>query len=212
MVLGYGGNLNMDIEKAMSIFGLTNIAELDTEELKKSYKTLMRKYHPDTYKGTDDKAKDIIIAYRMLNELMTKMSELEAIGKGRNEPIVALTLSELITLYDGNSIHIKVGSNIVNFTKSDLRAYNTYIILDMSIYHNGIHTSVQNMEQWNVSDIYSVHHDLRVRNMRDADDVQVGILNTLKRITMDTNSLKIVITEKFNIKINVSLTKVLDIG
>lgn len=62
--------------KRISIQQLLQTLELSTDikdfsVIKKQYRKLMKKYHPDVYKGNDNKAREIIEAYEKLKEILT---------------------------------------------------------------------------------------------------------------------------------------------
>lgn len=200
-----GNDINID--SAMEIFGIDNISNVDTTELKKKYKNLMRQYHPDVYKGGDDKAKEVSLAYNMILSISEKLSQLASLGSNKGTSMIFITLSELIKLYNGETLSIKVKDKMEEFTKSDIRQHNTYIISDVMIYHNGLHLTFTNTEPWNLKDEYNVHCDLYVNNLTSDDEVRIGILDSMKDIHFDTESIKVVIREKFNIKVAVTLNK-----
>jgi DnaJ like chaperone protein len=57
------------IEKSLLALELP-VAERDFEVIKKQYRKLIRTYHPDVYKGGEEKSKEIIEAYKYLESVM----------------------------------------------------------------------------------------------------------------------------------------------
>lgn len=60
----------MDLQKAYSILGLSSDAS--EEEVKKSYRSLVKKYHPDRSQGNEAKFMEVQKAYEYLKENKSK--------------------------------------------------------------------------------------------------------------------------------------------
>lgn len=68
-------NLSMDVKHIEAMKTLNLTPPLDVEELKKKYKTLAKKYHPDRNGGdkkAEEKFKEITAAYRLLLKVLKK--------------------------------------------------------------------------------------------------------------------------------------------
>lgn len=74
-------------QSALKILGLEKETELNDEKINSAYKELIKKYHPDTYKFGQKRAKNksikIIKAYNVL--LGKEKEELEKSDLGRNK-------------------------------------------------------------------------------------------------------------------------------
>lgn len=59
----------MNIMDSLKILNVTTESSID--DIKKSYRLLCKKYHPDVYKGNDSKIKEVIEAYRVINKYVS---------------------------------------------------------------------------------------------------------------------------------------------
>ena len=65
----------MWLNEALDIFNISDITQETEESLKKKYKKLMLKYHPDSKDGDESKAKNISVAMKLIKEAISKMSK-----------------------------------------------------------------------------------------------------------------------------------------
>lgn len=195
----------MGIEKALEIFNISSIIKESKESLRWKYRKLMLKYHPDVYKGSDYIAKDISLAYELLSDLLTK---LEQVNKSDKVSTLVITLNELVKIYSGETI---IKDNI-KINKSNMKKYNLFILSEVFIYHAGVQTYFSNTEQWNFDDRYNIKCSIYVHNMSETENIQIGILNTMKNIELNTKIMSIILTEKYNIKIAIEFSKKLRKG
>lgn len=196
----------MDIINAMKVFDISDIISETDTSLKKKYRVLMRKYHPDSCGGSDDKAKEISTAYSALLGIMDKIKSFN-LSRNASIPFVIIGLHELCRIYNNETITVIANGSEQKITKGDLKRYNIMIALEVAVYHNGVQEVYSNLEPWNISDKYNVKCDIHVTSLNGVEDIQIGFLNTMRDIKLDSSITSIVFTEKYNIKVSVEFFK-----
>jgi hypothetical protein len=197
----------MDIDKALKLFNINDLMNEDKASIKKKYRKLMLKYHPDNCNGDERKAQDVSLAYEILGETLEKLTKYKAITQSQQLMTIVIPLNKLINLYDGKVETLKVADKIVDVDKKILKKNNALIIIEASIYHNGIAYSFSNIEPWNITDNYEVNCDIIVNDIFDEEEIIVKVGKNEKNIKMKSQSLKLVMKIEHNISVNVIINK-----
>lgn len=150
----------MGITDALSIFNLASTSDIELNSLKKSYRALMQKNHPD-HGGDETKAKRIAEAYDMLKK-MGKI--LEAHDKTvKKVKTCVLNLEELIEIYSGKSVAIGDFDRTKQFDTtpykvklSDLSSYKVTLEIKVTYILNGVYTEDITLAMKNAKDEYDV--------------------------------------------------------
>ena len=134
----------MEIEQALEMFGVSDINTLNSEELKKQYKALMKKYHPDVYAGDPSISQHISEAYQILKDTAKKIEAYRAIKVKTKVETLFVPLSILIKIRNGRTF--KKGEKILD--KGSIVRYNVVALIRIKIMINGIEEVYNNLEDW----------------------------------------------------------------
>lgn len=192
----------MDLEKCLQVFELTDISLESKETLKKKYRKLMLKYHPDVC-GDDNKAKDISNAYEILLETVDKIETYKALNKVHEVRVIILPLSSLIKIYNNERVEID-GKEI---THGEIKKNNTLVIVDVNLIHNGVQHNFTNIQPWDINDNYIVNCDINVNTLDNVEEIIINVRDKFKVFRITAQSIKIVFRLEFGINVSVVINK-----
>lgn len=195
----------MEIEKALKLFELSDITTETEESLKTKFRQLSKKYHPDNLKtGDKEKFQEISKALETIKDTLNKLKQYNALNFDNPSLLnIVLPLDKLVFLYKGGTVNI--GDKVVD--RAVMKKNNAFIISEVIITHNGIQTVFDNVQYWNVNDTYSVDCTIYVDNITDTESLKIRVLNKEKEIDLKYQSLSLIFTLDFNIKVNVTIAK-----
>ncbi|MBO5388540.1 MAG: DnaJ domain-containing protein [Lachnospiraceae bacterium] len=196
----------MGIDEALQIFDISDILEETDVTLKKKYRKLMTKYHPDVC-GDDNKAKDIALAYEFLKDAMVKLAQYKLMTKEAERYNILIPLSKLVTIYNGGTITVGSNDNKLELNNKNIRKHNLLILSDVTITHNGITDNFSNIQPWDVNDNYEVNCVIYVDNLDSTEDIKIQIDDSVKNIQMLYQSLKLRVTLEHNISVSIVVSK-----
>lgn len=203
----------MNLTQAMDIFNIDSLEEIqDVKELKKRYRKLMFKYHPDVYNGTDDKAKDISIAHDLLQETANKIEK--TVIKTRTLSNIILPMNNLLEIY--NRGETQLGNKTI--TKKFINRNNTFILLQGELrYTYGVVNKnedeninvvdISNIQPLQIKNIYEISTDIVVKSLKHKTPVTIKLYGKEKQYIMDFQALEVIVTLDYNIKIKVRINK-----
>lgn len=197
----------MNLEKSLELFSITDLTVETIDTLKKKYKKLMIKYHPDNCGGKDDKAKDIGVAFEVLGDAIENIRKYTAVNAVREEYTIIIPLSKLIQVYQGGTVTVGSGDNAKVFDRKDIQKYNTLIISEVSLTHNGQVLRFSNMQHWSISDKYVINCELMVENLNDRETVLIKLEDFEKEISFTSQAVSMVIPLSFNISVEIKVDK-----
>lgn len=197
----------MNLEKALDTFKINDISSETEETLKRKYKRLMIKYHPDNYKGDDTKAKEISLALEILKDALKKLQEYKLINNKQEIYNIVIPLNKLIHLYSGENITITYNNEHKVLSNNDIQKHNTLIILDTTITHNGIVTDFSNIQHWSISDNYMINCELYVENINNSETILIRLENYENEFTFSSQAISVRVQLPFNISVDVKITK-----
>lgn len=205
----------MNLEESLKAFNITDINVETEASIKKRYKKLMIKYHPDNYNGDDTKAKEISLALSVLRDALLKLKQYKLINSKQEQFNIVIPLSKLISIYSGESISIKIADNIngvdeiheETLSNKDIQKHNTLIILDATITHNGFVQDFSNIQHWTISDNYEINCDLYVDKLTNNEVVLLKIEDYEKEFEFSSQAASILVKLPFNISVNIKITK-----
>lgn len=199
----------MDLEKSIELFKISDLTSETKATLKAKYRKLMIKYHPDNCNGKDDKAKEVSLAYDILKDALDQISKYKAINEAQHheEYTIIIPLSKLIELYRGKTITLGSGSNTKGITKKDIQRYNTLIISDVTIEHNGIIQRFSNIQHWSISDNYAIQCEVTVNNLSDKETIRIRLEDFDREISFMSQAASIRVPLSFNITVEIKIDK-----
>lgn len=197
----------MGLNEALDIFNISDITQETEESIKKKYKKLMVKYHPDSKDGDESKAKNLSIALKVLKEAISNMSKFKDLNKTTTRVTVVIPIHKLIDIYNGETITMGTTDDRHIIGKKEIQRYNTLIISDVGITHNGLMERFTNIQPWTIHDNYEVNCDVYVDNINNEESVRVHIEDYDKEIKFQSQSVVIRVTLKYNISISIRITK-----
>lgn len=202
----------MEISKAIDMFNIKNISEESDKTLKRRYKKLMLKYHPDNYNGNDNKAKELNLAYNELKNIV-KGSEFldwenkQKLEKENQKKVLVIKLNELIDIYKGNNVTI----DGIKINSKNIRKHNIIIEYSILLIHNNIKKEFKASKQWNNEDIYKVYCNINVDedklNNKEEINISVPTCNIEKIISFSSQSINFRISLDSGIIMSVIIDK-----
>ena len=197
----------MNLEKSLLLFKIGDLTIETSDTLKKKYKKLMIKFHPDNFGGDDTKAKDIGVAYEVLKDAMESIRKYNAVNAVREEYTIIIPLSKLIEIYKGGTVTVGSGDSAKVFDKKDIQKYNTLIISEVSLTHNGNVLRFSNMQHWSISDKYVINCQLMVENLTNKETVLIKLEDFEREISFTSQAMSMVIPLSFNISVEIKIDK-----
>lgn len=183
----------------MNLYEILNInPDASCDDIKKSYKNLAKKYHPDKNKTIDttNKFKDINMAYEVLSDIKKK-TEYDAMSKVEQCAFYDV-LKNLLTKINPNGIHVI--NDVINFfyddentLKSELNEFNFSNVLSR------VQTKLENSTLIDISNflksINDTNSDIKLEDNANTSCIDYDIDPNIE-LTINT-SLKDSYTNKF---------------
>lgn len=190
----------MDISKALQMYEVVDISQEDDKTLNKKYKRLAKKYHPDSYKDSGEKFKEVKEAYDMLLDLLKQIKIVETINKinTREEKLIHITFEELIEIY--NNKHRSL-------TKQDLYKNRVLVMFTVSTLYKSDIQTITSVNLWNIDDKYSVDLEVKDENILEESSIDIKIGKENRHVDLKCISTKYIATLENNIKISITITK-----
>lgn len=194
----------MKIKEALDIFKLTSITDETSDSLKKKFKRLMIKHHPDNniHKKSEISPYDVQEAYNILKELLSMYELVKIKNRNIDKPIKLLTLHDLIDIYNGKD---RGESGEIN--KQNLNRFTPYIITTLEIQYNGLKKEEKAIQLKSLDDTYEIQCDIQVENITDKANVKIFIGDIEREISFNGASIRYIISLDFNIKVHVVINK-----
>jgi hypothetical protein len=197
----------MNLEKALELFSVEDISVETSDTIKKKYKKLMIKYHPDNCNGDDRKAKEVSLALDIIKEALDNIKKYNIVNTKQEKYTIIIPISKLINLYDGGTITVGTGENKRVFNSKDIQKYDAIIISDVSIIHNGLSKDFQSIQHWSISDNYIVNCEIFVEDITATEVVNIKVEDFSREIKFTSQSVSMRVPLKHNITVDVKITK-----
>lgn len=197
----------MELEKALKLFGITDLASETESSIKKKYRKLMTKYHPDNQGGSTELAASVSSAYSLLKETLEKISSYIAAEVKTENYNIIIPLSQLIRLYSGERITLGNSEEQKEFGIKDIQKYGALIIIDTTLTHNGLSYNFSNVQRWSISDKYVINCDIYVDNIMDDEKIRIRLEDIEKEFSFSSQSISINLSLPYNISVVIMVTK-----
>lgn len=197
----------MDLEQALEVFNIEDIASEDTKSIKKKYKKLMLKHHPDNCGGDESKAKEITLAFDIIKNAINNIRKYNAVNRVMEDYTIVIPISKLIKLYNGEKVKVSYGDNKQVFGIKEIQKYNTLIISDTTIVYNGISYDFQSIQHWSISDEYVINCEILVENINNSEQIKVVVNGIEKSLDFTSQRILIPFILDKNVKVNVRIVK-----
>lgn len=194
----------MTSEAALKLMNITDLMSETEETIKKKYKRLAAKYHPDNCGGNGDLFKDVVEAYESVLELLSKLNQIKLIDKKIEIVSILLPIYKLVEIYSGKDVFVGNNRKVNN---KNLRKFNVLIMTDIELTHNGITEVFSNIEPMRVDDTYEVNCNIYVSDLDNIEDVKININNKERNIKIKSQSLKFRCSLEYNTFVNCVITK-----
>lgn len=201
----------MNLTEALDLFDVIDIQTVTKEELKKVYRKLLKKYHPDSNNGDDTQAKNIILAYDIivsaLDEIESYKKMLKAMQANSHIVTSIIPLHKLIEIYKGNSIELGSGDEKVVIDKNNLMKHNIFIMIDysVSIINGGTqhYTKICKIEMMRN---YQLDCDIMVKELEPIK-IKIDVLDESRQFNMNMSSIQVPILLDSDIKLVIDIRK-----
>lgn len=143
----------MDILEALSIFSLNDLSSISKADIKKKFKVLMRKHHPDLG-GDEEKAKEINGAYGII---LNNISLLEMYSNTKKEEVFCIIpFNKLSDIYNGENITLKNEGKDWILKQSNLRTNKVVLMINLRLLYKGNILEFEKMSFLNNKDDYYI--------------------------------------------------------
>jgi curved DNA-binding protein CbpA len=193
----------MTIEKAMKLLEVDNF---NLDDIKKKYKKLIRKYHPDLNAGVnEDICKDLNEAYEIVTNALNDISYIPIYETVQKKPLIILSIEQLEKLYEGQILEI----NGLKVRKGNRDKFNLFVETSGVFEHNGAVVNYNKILPWDMSDKYEVDYTLETENLDSEHTVNVSLYNKQIKLTLKSGkqSIKIVLHYKYNITLSLRIIR-----
>lgn len=154
----------MDISKALDIFKIDNIANVNKDEIKKIYRRLMRENHPDLG-GSQEFAKSINEAKEILDQAVNSMQQYNV--RVNEIPTIIISLGSLVDIYNGKTVKVSGDKGELELTRSNINRYNAIIEINIDVQYNGISCNYHKFEARNSRDEFTIQCKYRTRTLSE---------------------------------------------
>lgn len=174
----------MELTEAYAIFGFTPHKEFSKEDVKRVYRKLALKHHPD-HGGKQETFQKISEANERILEHVKVQDAIKSLSAYSKERTAIISLRELIGLYDGNKILLADGYEL---SSGNLKSNRVYLEVEYSVLMNGIKFTKNQLVAYRVSDKYQVDCLIADGKPKEPREIVIEILD--KRVELKLESQK----------------------
>ena len=204
----------MNLESAMNIFEFNNINELTDESIKKRYRKLIVKYHPDNNNGDIKASQNLNEAKTLLIntlESLKRALKINNISNGIQTREILRTIlpfKKVEELYNGGSVTIGKGEEAQTIKMVNLVRDEIYILFEYSISYNNITDNNSEILEAAPNSIrqYKLYSNIYVNDLKPVE-VEIKFEGERKRYTISSQSLNIPFVMKSGAIVNIQVTK-----
>ena len=179
----------MELYDALKIFGFTEITKIDELMLRKAYRKLMKKNHPDIG-GSEEVAKKINKANEVVLAALESLKKAE-INRVSGNTTVFINFDSLIKIFNGDSVVVGNADNKMTIDRSNINRFNIVLDIDIKIMANGIQYPVNKLEPRNISDNYSITFRYFTRTLDELVEFEIQAYGKKVAIPVSTKIINL---------------------
>lgn len=189
----------MELYEALNILGFKDGEDIDSTELKKRYRKLALKYHPD-HGGDTEKFKEINEANSILLRRLKIFERIKKIRESQKTHSAVIRLKDYISLYYGATFTLSDGYVI---KKSNIRSNQIFIEIPYSVDIAGYVLKSSEIFSYRLDDKYEVYVDIPDVDVTQVRDVKIQILD--KKLQFKMTGYTIAVNLNFDDLVHVKL-------
>lgn len=195
----------MELHEALEIFGFKDGEDIDSTELKKRYRKLAFKYHPD-HGGDTDKFKDINEANSMLLNRLKIFEQIKRFKESQKVHAAIISLKDYISLYNGNTFKLSDGYIL---KKGNVKSNRIFIEIPYSIDISGYVIKSSTIVLYRIDDKYEVYVDIPDVDVTQERDVKIQMLDKQMQFKMIGYTMAINLNFYDLVRVRLVLTRTL---
>lgn len=189
----------MELYEALSILGFKDGEDIDSVELKKRYRKLALKYHPD-HGGDTEKFKEINEANSMLLQRLKLFERIKKIKESQKTHSAVIRLEDYISLYYGATFTLSDGYVL---KKSNIKSNQVFIEIPYRIDIAGYVVKSSEILLYRLDDRYEVYADIPDVDVTQERDIKIQILD--KNLQFKMTGCTIAVNLNFDDLVHVKL-------
>ena len=171
----------MNYYDALRVFSIDNVTDLSQDNLKKIYRKLAKKWHPDVC-GSDEKYKEIQAAYEILRKNIKELGINNLAQNTLKKESIIVTLESLVNLFKNNQ-PIRFGKKEIN--KFNINNHEVYIGIDIRLNIDGIDTNSYFVKPRSNRDDYIINIEIPDTDLTREVDITLKMLDKTVNCTMN---------------------------
>lgn len=195
----------MELHEALEIFGFKDGEDIDSTELKKRYRKLALKHHPD-HGGDTDKFKDINEANSMLLNRLKIFEQIKRFKESQKVHAAIIGLKDYISLYSGNTFKLSDGYIL---KKGNVKSNRIFIEIPYSIDISGYVIKSSTIVLYRIDDKYEVYVDIPDVDITQERDVKIQMLDKQMQFKMVGYTMAINLNFYDLVRVRLVLTRTL---
>ena len=195
----------MELHEALEIFGFKDGEDIDSTELKKRYRKLALKNHPD-HGGDTDKFQDINEANLMLLNRLKIFEQIKRFKESQKVHAAIISLKDYISLYNGNTFKLSDGYIL---KKGNVKSNRIFIEIPYSIDISGYVIKSSTIVLYRIDDKYEIYVDIPDVDITQERDVKIQMLDKQMQFKMIGYTMAINLNFYDLVRVRLVLTRTL---
>lgn len=195
----------MELHEALEIFGFKDGEDINSTELKKRYRKLALKNHPD-HGGDTDKFKDINEANSMLLNRLKIFEQIKRFKESQKVHAAIISLKDYISLYNGNTFKLSDGYIL---RKGNVKSNRIFIEIPYSIDISGYVIKSSTIVLYRIDDKYEIYVDIPDVDITQERDVKIQMLDKQMQFKMIGYTMAINLNFYDLVRVRLILTRTL---
>jgi DnaJ-class molecular chaperone len=199
----------MDLAPSLELLGIKDISSVTQVSLKKLYRSLMVKHHPDNSGGNEEISRNISTAYVIIKDAVSKLELFDKVSNEDKRYSIILTADKLEDIYNGGGVDIIIGDTVKEIHKADINRNDVVVVFDLNIGVNGKTTSINKASKLSVNGVYEISCEIEVCSLTAWENVKLTFGEKERFVDVKSQSIKFMWTISENIKLEITLNKVI---